>query len=386
MLSKAEENNFSQTTDDNQAISQALFLSQQQIQLITMDHDWLSLPQIIQNLQQSWIKKAHLPQLFIVCCYPFSHECVLYHAPDQYLGRPELKRLQQLLLKKSIQADQQEITQSILHCKQSFTACLIAKNHNRLIWRVYLYDDMPVQTQSCLEYTDQCLQQGLQQWLTIYDKQQVTLEQERRDFAAELHDSIAQILGFLRLKSAQLHQTCKNQQNYHDLLEPSHELANYTHYAYQQTRDLITASRLIHQDLDFSNSLKNIIAEFSRQSAIDFELDNRLGHLNITAKQSMQLIYIIRESLSNIVRHSQATHARIFIEKSSSEIVNIDIHDNGIGIQLHQKRSDSFGLEIMQERAERIGAILNIKNNNPHGTTISIQLNTLTIKDTSHEI
>ncbi|GAA5002379.1 hypothetical protein GCM10023206_05280 [Acinetobacter puyangensis] len=364
----------------------ALFLAEQQIQLIIMDQESIALPQIIQQLQQSWARQCHDRQLFIVYCYPFSHECFLYHAPEDYLGGTELKFLQQLLLRKSIQADQNQIIQqAIPYSDQLFSAKMIAKNHNRFIWRIYLTETAQFDQHS-FEPVDRCLTLGLQQWLNIYDRQQAVLEQERREFAAELHDSIAQVLGFLRLKSAQLHQSCKSNPQYHALLECTHELANYTHYAYQQTRDLITASRLIHQDLDFSSALKKIIDEFSRQSAIDFELDNRVPHLNITAKQSIQLIYIIRESLSNIVRHSQATHARIYIEQQKQGDLKIYIHDDGIGMALKNKRSDSFGLEIMQERAERIGASLKIMPRHPHGTTVLVQLDACPPKEKTDAI
>lgn len=362
-------------------LKQQLFLAEQQIEMITMDQDSSTLPTIIERMQQNWADHLTDLQLGIIYCFPFSHECFLYHSSEQYPGKPTFTFLQQFLLRKSIQADEQEIIQYPVPCsEQFFSAKLIAKNHNRLIWRIYMTRSRELYPCQKLQDTDQSLSSALQYWLNLHDTQQYIIEKERREFAAELHDSIAQILGFLRLKSAQLHQTCKNDTKYHDLLECSHELANYTHYAYQQTRDLITASRLIHQELDFSVALKKIIDEFSTQSAIDFELDNRVSHFNISAKHSMQLVYIIRESLSNIVRHSQATSARIHVDKQQEKL-SIYIDDNGIGIHPENRRSDSFGLEIMHERAERIGAELRIIPNHPQGTTVVIQLDSSALKD-----
>lgn len=94
----------------------------------------------------------------------------------------------------------------------------------------------------------------------------------------------------------------------------------------------------------------------------------------MTAKQAVQLLYIIRESLSNIVRHSHASVAQIRLEYLSSGELQICITDDGRGLDLNQKRSDSFGLEIMRERAERIGAELSFGANLPQGTCVLLKL------------
>ncbi|WP_228128867.1 sensor histidine kinase [Acinetobacter indicus] len=198
------------------------------------------------------------------------------------------------------------------------------------------------------------------------------LQQERRAFSADLHDSIAQILGYLRLTSAQLYQQCK-QPAYQELIEQVEDISNYTHYAYQQVRELITASRLA-QELDFIKALKKVIQEFEQQSSIVFELDHRAHHINIQPRHSVQVLYIIRESLSNIVRHSHASYARIYLHVEEQKL-QVRISDNGQGIDLHRKRKDSFGLDIMQERAERIGAILKIYPEQPQGTCVELTLN-----------
>ena len=139
-------------------------------------------------------------------------------------------------------------------------------------------------------------------------------------------------------------------------------------------RELITDSRLTYQELDFFTALKKIIAEFEHQSSVAFELDNRVPQLKVSARQSVQLLYIIRESLSNVVRHAHASTAVISVKRNFTQQLHIQITDNGRGIQAGRKRPDSFGLEIMQERAERIGAVLSIRPNQPCGTCVELIL------------
>lgn len=180
-------------------------------------------------------------------------------------------------------------------------------------------------------------------------------------------------MGYLRLKSAKLDKLCQKD-SYQDLKPITEDLAAYTHCAYRQTRELITSSRLTMQTDNLAEGVVNSIKEFEQQSAIVFELDNRMQLNLLTPKQSMQILYIVRESLSNIVRHSHASHSRIAIKLSDNQHLQVIIEDNGKGIDSTATRSDSFGLQIMQERAARIGAKLTISHRKGGGTQTELLL------------
>lgn len=344
-------------------------------QIVQIDHLSQELPQLLKQLSQR-ISVQNQPELCLVMCFPFSQECFIYHTFNRDLSNAEIRLLQKNLLTSS--------DLSLLNKQVEYAEWMLDQHHIKLLniekeyvlWRVYLdYAQYQNLNQPQLQLLDESLQYGFEKRAALNEKIQDILQQERREFSADLHDSIAQILGFLRLKSVQLNQICHQNQQYSALSSQTEELATYTHYAYQQTRELITASRLIYQGLDFSDALKKVIEEFEVQSSIVFELDNRVTRFPISAKQSVQLLYIIRESLSNVVRHSHATHARVFLECAPRQQLKIKIFDDGRGIDLQKKRSDSFGLQIMQERAERIGAELTIAAQKPQGTCITVHLN-----------
>jgi nitrate/nitrite-specific signal transduction histidine kinase len=225
-----------------------------------------------------------------------------------------------------------------------------------------------------LAAVENALSRGIEAWLKREEQLKSALRTERSIYAAELHDSLAQVLGYLRLKSARLDKLCQ-QAPYHELQPLSRDLAKYTHCAYRQTRELITASRLTLQTEKLSEGITNSVQEFEKQSAIVFELDNRLQADQLTPKIAMQILYIVRESLSNIVRHSHATHARVQVGQTATQHLHIMIEDNGIGIDPEAARNDSFGLQIMRERAERIGAELKIVSDGNNGTRIELVLN-----------
>jgi len=128
------------------------------------------------------------------------------------------------------------------------------------------------------------------------------------------------------------------------------------------------------QSESLSQGVTNSVREFEQQSAIVFELDNRLPANLLPPKQSIQILYIIRESLSNIVRHSHASHARVRLILKDPRKLHIQVEDNGTGIDFAAARSDSFGLQIMHERAERVGAKLQISQRHDGGTLVQLDM------------
>ncbi len=165
---------------------------------------------------------------------------------------------------------------------------------------------------------------------------------------------------------------CQNPE-YEALQSMTEDLAIQTQNAYRQTRELITSSRLAMQSDNLAQAIVNSITEFEQQSAIVFELDNRIPAKLLDAKESTQVLYIVRESLCNIVRHSHASHARVIL-RQRQESLQILIEDNGSGIDADAARPDSFGQQIMQERAKRIGGRLTISNRPQGGTRVELSL------------
>ncbi|MBJ9984715.1 histidine kinase [Acinetobacter sp. S40] len=354
-----------------------LFCAQLELQLAQMQNVSEQIPLFLEHLHQQ------IPHFFseqkiqycLVFCYPFTQECFIYHAQTEQMNRSDIELIQQTLLNNSVYVQQSDRHVAQEMAILSYQSKLLLTGHDILVWRLYRFLSPVELPFNFMQLLDQALGKGLEVWLQQQKKLHQILLEERKDVAAELHDSIAQILGFLRLKSAQLHRQCKDNAQYTEIQDVTEELASYTHYAYQQTRELITASRLAYQELDFSLALKKVIQEFEHQSSISFELDNRIPQFKVTAKQAVQLLYIIRESLSNIVRHSHASLAQIRLDYLASGELQIRIADDGRGLDLSQKRSDSFGLDIMRERAERIGAELSFSVNFPQGTCVLLKLN-----------
>ena len=256
-----------------------------------------------------------------------------------------------------------------------FTSRQLLQAESRVVWLLFAVDAEPA-LETLKWHTaslEAALTKGISAWYQRQEEIDSALGAERSMYAAELHDSLAQVLGYLRIKSARLDKLCLKD-HYRELRPMTEELAAYTQSANRQTRELITTSRLTLHTENLSEGVINSIREFEQQSAIVFELDNRLRANELNSKQSMQILYIIREGLSNIVRHSHASHSRVSLILCKHQRIKVIIEDNGIGIKTDTARCDSFGLQIMDERAKRISAELTIGKRAGGGTKIQLIL------------
>jgi nitrate/nitrite-specific signal transduction histidine kinase len=268
---------------------------------------------------------------------------------------------------------------SLPNVEGNFYSIKLSLEDKKQVWLVFAFHNkMPSLThiQHYSSHAIQAISRGFNAFFSKQTQIAQAVSTERVNQAAELHDSTAQILGYIRLKSSQLVSHCKK---YHDqeLQVLSKDIAYQTHAAYRSTRELISTSRLSIQNKTLPECIREAIAEFEQQSNVVFELDNRIVTHNTVSshkikKQEAQLLFIVREALSNIARHSHATHARVQLNSDGHDLT-ITIEDNGDGIKEKNKRLDSFGLHIMQERATNVNARFCIKERLPHGTIVEIK-------------
>ncbi len=201
--------------------------------------------------------------------------------------------------------------------------------------------------------------------------------EERAVIARELHDSLAQSLSYLKIQTSRLQNilTDSDIQAYSKSMEIDsmmQDLRSNLNIAYRHLRELISTFRLTIGGKNFSQALTDSVEEFSKRSGIAFDIDKRLPEDSLTVTEETQLLHIIRESLSNVVRHSQAKFSLISIYYDvSGQIVTI-IEDDGIGLLDISDPEQHFGIIIMQERAHSIGGNISLTERPNGGTCLKI--------------
>jgi nitrate/nitrite-specific signal transduction histidine kinase len=203
-----------------------------------------------------------------------------------------------------------------------------------------------------------------------HEQQQTALRQEiQQTLAASLHDSVAQQLCYLCLQTGRLEQQAE-QLAPKQLQARLQDIRCQTRQAYRQTRELISSARIRLQH-SLEQELLRAIAEFEQHSSLMFELDNRLSGSNLPEPVAVELLLIVREALSNAVRHAHAHRMRIQLLPHNGSGFHVRIEDDGQGLPA-QRNADSFGLGIMEERARRIGARFQLTSTPGNGTCIEL--------------
>jgi two-component system nitrate/nitrite sensor histidine kinase NarX len=162
--------------------------------------------------------------------------------------------------------------------------------------------------------------------------------QERAAIARELHDSLAQSLTYLKIQSTRLQSHIdKNKRNsstdYSKLDIAVNELRSNLNLAYSQLRELMTTFRLTLNSKHLASSIEDSIVEFEQRTTIVIDSDIGISGEELSAEEELQLLQLVREGLSNIVRYSHATRAHISLDSFNDNVV---LKLNDYGLKVHR--------------------------------------------------
>ncbi|WP_077312061.1 histidine kinase [Vibrio palustris] len=200
---------------------------------------------------------------------------------------------------------------------------------------------------------------------------QLLVLEERQTIARELHDSIAQSLSFLKIKSGILRIKSDNlTPSQYQLLE---EISQEINSAYHQLRELLVTFRLTLDDACLANAIQKTIDEYSEKLGFIIHLKNEWPEHCIQPQQAIHILHIIREALSNIYKHSGATDVLVSLTRDSDKECHLTIRDNGVGISpQNQTLSTHYGLTIIADRVKSLPGRLKIDSQEHQGTTLLI--------------
>ncbi len=203
----------------------------------------------------------------------------------------------------------------------------------------------------------------------------LAVAQERLRIAHEMHDGIAQVLGYVNTKVQAANEYIRRGKTEEATVQ-LHELAVAAREAYGDVREAIVDLRTLPEpSRSFAEVLEEYLLRWGEQTGIDTQLTIESGLL-LPASAELQLVRIIQESLTNVRKHSKATTARIDIRRREGAFV-VSIVDDGVGFNpAIRLRSEfpRFGLSTMRERAEGIGGTFTIDSVPGQGTTVRAQV------------
>jgi signal transduction histidine kinase len=198
--------------------------------------------------------------------------------------------------------------------------------------------------------------------------------EERHRIGREMHDGLAQELGYLYLKMGEVEGKASIDPIREDVLEMKAVAAR----AYEDVRHAIFGLKIdVSRGLGLVATLAEYLHEFRGQTRISVNLkvvDERATRLS--PQVEIQLIRIIQEALTNVRRHAQARQGRVTFS-SEGATAKVTIQDDGRGFdpaEVTRPGRASFGLLTMRERAESTGGSLEVQSEPGTGTTVIVRL------------
>ena len=193
--------------------------------------------------------------------------------------------------------------------------------------------------------------------------------EERKRLAREIHDGIAQEIASLGYMIDELAAT----------LDPGARGAGVTRVRRELTRivnDLRLSIFDLRSQVGTTGGVGVVLSDYVRQVGarsgltVHLSLDEVPRRLRVEVEE--ELLRITQEAITNARKHSGAANLWVTcrVRPPAAELI---IEDDGTGLA-NQVRVDNFGLDVMRERAQRIGARLEIIERSGGGTRVSVTL------------
>jgi signal transduction histidine kinase len=187
--------------------------------------------------------------------------------------------------------------------------------------------------------------------------------EERRRIARDLHDGVAQELAFIVAKSHQLEQGRTAPDDFVQIESAAERGLDESRRAIAQLTQRFDEPF----DLMLVQTVEDVGARLGTRVSVEAEPTSSLA-----AGDQEQLLRIVREALTNAVRHGQAES--VHVRFSNGDGLHLRIEDNGTGFDPGACDSNGFGLVVMDERAKAIGGRLKIASSPTIGTSVEVTI------------
>jgi two-component system nitrate/nitrite sensor histidine kinase NarX len=200
-----------------------------------------------------------------------------------------------------------------------------------------------------------------------------TMMAERTRLAREIHDGLAQTLGFLKLQTAQMQSYLAQgeRERLADSLRTSYRILAE---AYLDARQAIDGLRIVPSEDGLSGWLEQTVVEFKENTGLEVELVDLHDVDHLVPEVQAQLIRIVQEALSNVRKHARASQVWVSCQIVAEELI-LEVRDNGCGFSPEDiPGSSRYGLQGMRERTELISAEFQVISRPAAGTTVRVCL------------
>src|SRR5215831_2498222 len=196
-------------------------------------------------------------------------------------------------------------------------------------------------------------------------------EEERSRVARELHDDLSQRMALLSIELEQIAQTMTISDKVRRKFE------SLQHHAQEISSDIHRLSYRLHPSkldhLGLAAAIRSLCEQLNAGN-LRVYLHQQGFPAPLPADITLCVFRIAQEALRNAVKHSKATHCRVFL-KRSPQAVHLSVLDDGSGFDVHSaSMAEGLGFVSMRERLRLVGGQLEIHSQPGHGTRIEVSV------------
>ena len=255
--------------------------------------------------------------------------------------------------------------------------CVPIQQHDRRVGCIHLFYDHPValdgEDRALLEALANHLASAVESLRVGALEREAAVAEERGLLARELHDSIAQSLAFQQIQ-VRLLRDALQRADASAIERTLGELETGIRESLADVRELLVHFRTRVNAQDTALMLRTALAKFERQTGLPTHLSVQGQGLPLPADTQVQVLHVVQEALSNARKHAKASGIWVDVEREPQW--RFTVRDDGCGFDAGQPPGDDLhvGLRIMHERAERIGATVDIASTPGAGTRVVLTL------------
>jgi two-component system, NarL family, sensor histidine kinase LiaS len=194
--------------------------------------------------------------------------------------------------------------------------------------------------------------------------------QERNRLARELHDSVSQ-----QLFAASMMMSAINEGNLPDdptLTKQMQMVEKMIHQSQLEMRALLLHLRPVAlKGKSLQEGIEELLQELTMK--VPMEVSWKLESFDLEKGIEDQLFRILQEAVSNTLRHAQANSLQVLLILRDDMVI-LRVVDDGIGFNVDEVKTSSYGLQNMHERALEVGGTLKIVSLENKGTRLEVKV------------
>jgi signal transduction histidine kinase len=229
------------------------------------------------------------------------------------------------------------------------------------------------QRQTARERAEMELKRSQELFRSLSAHLQEVREDERTRIARKIHDDLGQALTALKIDLSWLNKKLASDQDpVREKLQSMVTLINETiETVHNVSEDLRPG---ILDDFGLSAAIEWQAEEFQKRTGMECRTSLALNEIDLSKEKSTNLFRIVQESLTNVIRHADATKVEINLHEEDGKLV-LEVVDNGRGItKAAITNPKSFGLIGIKERVHSLGGEVEIAGVPNEGTRLMVRM------------